>query len=62
MNKKPDLPTSLNNPNDVSHGQCYAPLENGAVNKQKKKHIPEGKDAPSGWKQVACDAGCTLRK
>lgn len=29
-------PTELSNPNDDSHGQCYAPVEGGVVNKKRR--------------------------
>lgn len=56
--KKSDISTNLTNPNDPSPGQCYAPVENGVANKQKKRHIPKGENQPLGWVQVSCDNHC----
>ena len=63
MNKnKSGDPTGLGNPNDDSHGQCYAPIEHGQVNRSKKKHFANGKHYPSGWVKVPCDVRCNLKK
>lgn len=51
--------SDLSNPNDDSHGQCYAPEEKGRVNISKKIHIPEGGEIPKGWVEVECD--CYLK-
>jgi hypothetical protein len=61
-NKKPDFIPKLGNPNDDSHDQCHAPVENGKVIKEKKKHFKDGKDIPKGWVEVPCDIGCHLTK
>lgn len=58
MNKKQNPISQLANPNDDSHGQCYAPVENGKVILEKKKHFKEGKEKPNGWQAVSCDHGC----
>lgn len=50
--------TVLHNPNDLSHGQCFAPVEKGHVNESKKKHIKARDDAPKGWVQVPCSKNC----
>lgn len=56
--KDKDSVTLLRNPNDPSHGECYAPVENGTPNVSKKKHINEGDDPPNGWVHVDCSINC----
>lgn len=53
-----DFFTNLTNPNDVSPGQCYAPIIQGKPDKNKKKHFLVGEDPPRNWQQVPCDAAC----
>jgi hypothetical protein len=61
VNKKQNPISQLSNPNDDSHGQCCAPIENGKVILEKKQHFEDGKEKPNGWKEVPCGIDCHSR-
>lgn len=56
--KDDDFTTRLGTPNDSSHGQCYAPVENGHIEESKKKHFKAGEDSPEGWVEIECSSAC----